>query len=477
MGKLIKNFLYNGTYNMLIMILPLIITPYLTRTLGSNALGVEGYVVSIVSLVKLFGALGINLYCNREVAYHRDNKEELTKTYYELQRIRFTLGIVVTAFYIVIASRTQYGLYFMIETFALVGYFIDVTWLFIGREEMKLPVLRNIVVKLIQTALIFLLVKSPEDLSIYLWISVIGTFVGSVCMYTQVGKYIGKYDSKQLEIKKHLKPILALFLPQAASSIYVQFDRTMIGWLSEDISYVSIYDKAENLVKLPIYFVGALSSAMMPRVSNEFANKNFDKIKGLLKNELKFVFLFLLPMVVGMVVIADNLVLWYLGSEYVESALVIRILVPIVFAKAMGEVLSTQLLISVNDTKGMTIAFSCGAIFNLVANALLIPKFNAAGAAIGTVIAEIVVVIIQYNFAKKYIGKLEVMGTLGKKIIGSLIMLLAIVPLGTLFDGFWMMMLQIGVGAIVYFVILYVCKDAELKVALDMITKKKKKDA
>ena len=283
MGKLLKNFFYNGTYNLLLVIIPVITMPYLTRTMGKTALGIDGYVVSIVSLVKLFGALGINLYSNREIAYHRDDKEKLTKTYYEIQKIRWSLCIIVVALYLLVASRTEYKVYFLIQTFTIIGYFIDITWVYVGREDMKLPVIRNVIVKLVQTALIFILIKSPDDLALYVWISAVGTFLSAVCMYTQVGKLVGKYNPKELEIRKHIKPILALFLPQAASSIYVQFDRTMIGMLSEDIGYVSIYDYAENLVKLPIYFISALSLAMAPRVSNEFAKNNMESSGKLLK--------------------------------------------------------------------------------------------------------------------------------------------------------------------------------------------------
>lgn len=472
MGKLLKNFFYNGTYNLLLVIIPVITMPYLTRTMGKTALGIDGYVVSIVSLVKLFGALGINLYSNREIAYHRDDKEKLTKTYYEIQKIRWSLCIIVVALYLLVASRTEYKVYFLIQTFTIIGYFIDITWVYVGREDMKLPVIRNVIVKLVQTALIFILIKSPDDLALYVWISAVGTFLSAVCMYTQVGKLVGKYNPKELEIRKHIKPILALFLPQAASSIYVQFDRTMIGMLSEDIGYVSIYDYAENLVKLPIYFISALSLAMAPRVSNEFAKNNMESSGKLLKGELKYIFLFIFPLMLGMIAIANNLVIWFLGEAYEESALVIMVLAPIIFAKAMGEVFGTQLMVSVNETKGMTIAFSCGAVCNLIANAILIPKYNAAGAAIGTVIAELMVVCIEYQYAKKYIGKLGVAGALPKKLIAAAIMFAVVWPMNALAVGFGTMVLQIGVGAIVYFVILLALRDSELYSILSMIKNK-----
>jgi O-antigen/teichoic acid export membrane protein len=339
---------------------------------------------------------------------------------------------------------------------------MDVTWLFVGCEEMKLPVARNITIKLLQTILIFCLVKSSSDLSRYIWINALCNFVSSICMYPQVHKWVGRYSIKNLNIKRHIKPILALFLPQAASSIYVQFDRTMIGLLSSDISYVSIYDKAESIVKVPLQFVSATTTVMLPRVSNEFANKRTDKIAMMLKEELRFVLLFAIPMMVGLAVISDQLVLWYLGAQYAESGMVIKMLTPTIMAIGMGEIVGSQLLISVDETRGMTVAFGTGAIVNVVFNAMLIPVWNAVGAAIATTFAEILVIIVQCHYAKKYVGKISVYEYLPKKIIAVLVMFIAIVGLKKICDTAWMMPIQIVIGALVYFICLLICKDQEV---------------
>lgn len=462
MNKLVSNYIYNGMYKLLLILIPLITTPYLTRVLGSNALGIDSYVLSIITLVELFGALGINLYSNREIAYKRDDKEELTNLYYEIQTIRFSLGIIVIACYIFLVSRTQYRTYFLIQTLAIVGYFIDVTWLFVGCEEMKLPVIRNIIIKILQTILIFCLIKSRNDLNIYIWISAICNFVSSICMYPYVHKWIGKYNRKALKIKRHFKPVLALFLPQAASSIYVQFDRTMIGLLSSNISYVSIYDKAESLVKVPLQFVSATTTVMIPRISNEFAKGKMENISKLLKEELRFVLLFIIPMMAGMIVISDRLVLWYLGEQYIESGMVIKMLTPTLLTIGMGELFGSQILVSVNETRGMTVAFVTGAIANVIFNAMLIPKYNAAGAAVATTVAETLVIIVQCHYAKKYIGKIHIFEFFLRKLIAAEVMFIAIFKLSALNSSNWIMLVQVFVGAIIYFLCLAVCRDKEL---------------
>lgn len=471
MGKLIKNFIYNGTYKLLLIIMPLITTPYLTRVLGKTALGIDSYVVSVISLVQLFGALGINLYSNREIAYRRDNKEELTKIYYEIQTIRWCLCAVVVLVYVLIASRTEYHIYFLIQTFSIVAYFIDVTWLFVGCEEMKTTVIRNVIVKLIQTVLIFGLIKNTGDLDLYVWINALCNFCSAICIYPQVHKWVGKCRFSELTVTRHIGPILALFLPQAASSIYVQFDRTMIGWFASDISYVSIYDKAENLVKLPLQFSSAATAVMIPRIANEYVKKNRRQVKRILETEFRYFMLFIIPAVAGILVISDTFVCWYLGVQYVESAMVIKVLSPIIFAIGMGEIIGSQLLVSVNETRGMTIAFVSGGVLDVIINALLIPKLDAVGAGIGTAVAEAVVIMIQYQFAKKYIGGFRFKNMLPKKICAAVVMFVVIELIGMYKHSVGMMFLQVLIGIMVYLAGLILLRDTELITGYNVVKK------
>ena len=475
MGKVIKNFFYNGSYNLLMVLIPLILTPYLTRTLGSEMLGIDAYVISVVNIVKLCGLLGMNIYSNREIAYRRDDRKELSQAFAELWRIRIMLGVIVVAGYIVISTQVKYAEIFLIQGFAVSSAFIDITWLFSGNEDMKGPVMRNITIKIIQTILIFVCVKQPSDLGIYVWISAVSFFISSLCMYPYLRRYVDPVRGEKLNYKRHFKPILALFLPQAASMIYTQFDKTMIGWLAEDISYASIYDKAENLVRLPIYFVSAMSTAMLPRVANEYSKGHMKEIRGMLGKEMRYLFLGLLPMLVGMACIANVLVPAYLGEEYMGSILVLRVLSPVVFFVGLGEIVANQFMISVNETTGLTISYTAGAVCNVIANAILIPKFNAAGAAIGTIIAEGIALLIQYMYARKKIGSFGAIDALPKKLFAAFAMGAIILYMGTLAQTLWMMLVQIAAGAIIYFVILLALRDGELLEGMGMVKRRLKK--
>lgn len=472
-GKLLKNYFYNGSYKLLLIIIPILTTPYLARVLGKDKLGIDGYVLSVVTLVELFGALGINLYANREVAYVRDNKQKLTNLYYELQYIRLFLCGIVLAGFVGFSFFSQYKIFFLIHSLSLVGYFLDVTWLFIGLEEMKSPVIRNVIIKLLQTALVFILIRSRGDLYKYVLITASCTFVSSLCMYPYVGRYIGKVQKKQLNIKRHIKPVLLLFLPQAASSLYVQFDRTMIGLLASNISYVSIYDKAETIVKVPLQLTAATTAVMLPRISNEFVKGRIENIKQLVMKEIRYIFLFLIPMAFGLISIANHLTVWYLGSEYTESVSVVMLLTPTILTIGMGEVLGSQLMISFNKTKEMTLAFGLGAISNIILNSILIPRFNADGAAIATVIAEAMVLVIQWKTTREYIYTSKILASFIKKLIASLAMFAAIEQMDRMWHGGHVIfVIQIAAGGVIYLVLLLLMRDNELMEGIRLVSKK-----
>lgn len=463
MNKVLKNFIYNGTYKLLVILIPIVLTPYLTRTLGSTKLGIDSYVTSIVTIVQLFGTLGINIYSSREIAKKRDDKTQLTNLYYELQTIRWTMALLVTTGYALFASMHEYRVYFLIQALTLVSYCIDVTWLFTGLEEMKLPVTRNIIIKITQTILIFCLVKDESDLVVYILIVAISNTISALCMYTQVGKKVGKYNRKELNIKQHIKPVVALFLPQVASTIYVQFDRTMIGLLSDDISFVSIYDKAENIIKIPLQFTAAATAAVLPRVAYEHSQGNRDGLKKLLETEMKYVMLFLIPCVAGMIVVADALCVTYLGNGYAASAAVMKVLAPVIFIIGLGEIFGVQLLVAVNEVKGLTISYGGGAIANLIFNSIFIPMWNAKGAAIGTLAAEGMVIIIQIIVARKYIGTMPIFSSSFKKIIAAGAMFTVLIFYGNPDKSVFRMCLQMIIGVVVYIISLFILRDKEFK--------------
>ena len=233
-----KNYLYNLSYQILVMIIPLITTPYVSRVLGATNIGIYSYTLSITTFFILFGSLGIALYGQREIAYEQDDKKKYSYTFWEIVVLRcITMTISTLIYYFVFAvGNNDYNLYYKILIVELIGNMIDISWFFQGLEEFKKTVLRNTLVKLISLVLILTLVKKPDDLPIYFVIYVLSTLLGNLSLWLYLPKYLTKVKIKDLKIFRHLKPTISLFIPQIAIQVYTLLVKTMIGTIISDKS-------------------------------------------------------------------------------------------------------------------------------------------------------------------------------------------------------------------------------------------------
>lgn len=134
--KIIKNYLYNAGYQILLMIAPILTTPYVSRVLGPHNNGINTYTNGWVTFFYLLGQLGISIYGNREIAYQRENKYERSKVFWEiviLQFIASTTSLLIYLF-IVFLFSTTFKLYFILQALWIVAYGIDISWYFMGLE-------------------------------------------------------------------------------------------------------------------------------------------------------------------------------------------------------------------------------------------------------------------------------------------------------------------------------------------------------
>ena len=163
-NSLKKNYIYNLIYQLLVIVLPLITTPYLSRVLGAEGVGIYSYTLSITTYFVLFGSLGIAMYGQREIAYIRDDGTKKSKTFWEILLLRFaTMSISLIIFIFMFANGENYNLYYKILILEIIANSLDISWFFQGMEEFKKTVTRNIIVKIISVICIFTLIKKAED--------------------------------------------------------------------------------------------------------------------------------------------------------------------------------------------------------------------------------------------------------------------------------------------------------------------------
>ena len=458
--KVTLNYLYSAFYQLILIIVPFITAPYLAKTLQPVATGINSYVSSVVQLFSAIGLLGINNYSIREVAYVRNNKKDLTKLFAELIKLRIILFLITLVCYLIYAILSEYRIYFLIQIIAVFSAFLDISWFYMGLEEFKVTVTRSIIVKILFLISIFTLVKSPSDLGIFMVLSTIYTVIGNALLYFGVKKHIDKPKYNIASVKRHIKPMIKLFLPYAASLIYLQIDKIMIKGLANNITDVGFYDQAERLVKIPLALITALSSVMLPRVSNEFKNNNKENVKKYISTSFIFSIYMAIPLMFGIFSVSYTMVPWFYSPAYNGVIPIMMIISPIILFISLSSVCGNQYLTAVNDTKTLTKSYCIGALLNLIFNAILIPIISAKGAAIGTVIAEFTVFIIQYLVVRKILDEKNIIRNLYKYLLCGIVMFIACNVVGIHYPPTAMTtIIQIITGVIVYFVILLIIKD------------------
>lgn len=450
-----KNYFYNLIYQVLTMILPLITVPYVSRVLKPEGVGTFAYTYSIVHYFTLIGMLGIGTYGNKMVAMTRDNKELLSRTFLSIYSLQLILSLISAVGYLILVLTFFHEdrIVAIIQIMNLLSVLVDISWFFNGLEQFKKIVSRNIFVKMISLAAIFMFVKNQEDLALYTFILGISAVVGQGIMWIYLKESIVHVSIDFHSIIQHLKPTLVYFLPQVAAQIYFVLNKTMIGLLSSK-SEVGIYDYADKILKLSLAMVTSLGTVMLPRMANTFANGDFSKARDYIMKSLDFSTLIAVPIMFGLAGIANDFIPWYLGKGFLESINVLIILSPTILFMSWTGVFGTQYLVPLGKMKEYTLSLYIGAIVNLIINLILIKPYGSIGAAIGTLCTEFAVLLAQLLFVRKEIGILKGVSKTVYYLISGSTMLIIVKIIGYLLGASIMTTLvQAMVGSVAYILI------------------------
>lgn len=461
--KITANYIYNLIYQILTIILPIITTPYLSRVLGSEGIGIYGYTISIVTYFTLIGALGISKYGQREIAYVQNDITKRSKIFWELNIIKMcTIVISTITFFMLFCIKGEYVDYYRILLLELLAVFFDITWFYQGIEEFKKIVIRNTIVKIISIILIFILIKDANDLIKYVYIYVLSNFLGNGILWLNIKKYVVKIKINFIDVKKHIRPMVSLFIPQIATSVYTVLDKTMLGILESNISEVGYYEQSQKIIKIALTFVTTMSIVMLPRISNTYANGDKEKVKRYMKKSFQFNWFLSIPIILGIMAISKQFVPWFYGEGYTKIIKLLICTSPIILPIAFSTTIGSQYLVSIKKQNIQTVAVIIGAIANVVFNLILIPKLKSEGAVIATVIAEFLITLIEVLYVIKN-GEIKIKDMFDqayKYIIAGIIMFVSVyiislkMPVGIVYT-----MSQIIVGIIVYTLVLIALKD------------------
>ncbi len=455
-----KNYIYNLIYQLLTILLPLVTTPYLSRVLGAEPIGIYGYTISIVTYFILFGSLGVAMYGQREIAYLQNNKKDRTKTFLEIVIVRaISLTISMILFYFIFGRTGEYAVYYKILLIQMLANVFDISWFFQGLEEFGKTIIRNTIVKLLSLISIFVLVKQPSDLWKYFIILVASELIGNISLWFYLPKYVEKIKLKTLQLKKHIKPAIALFIPQIAIQIYTVLDKTMIGMLTNNMSEVGYYEQAQKVIRALILVMGSLSTVMSSRIASEYAKGNKENLKDCLEKSFNFVWFLGIPMMFGTIAISSKFVPWYYGEGFEPVINMLIATSPIILAIGLNNVTGIQYLIQTGKENIFTKSVVVGAIVNIILNFIFIKTIGTIGAGISSAIAEFIILFVQLKYFKEQFSIRKILKLSIKCFICGLIMLIVVLILTNYLSvSILNTIIEVAIGGIIYIALLFIMK-------------------
>lgn len=483
-ASVLKNYLYNLSYQLLLLIVPLVTMPYLARTLGIDNQGTFSVLLAVVSVFVMMGCVGLNIYGQREVAYNRSDPEKRDRIFWEIQLLRFLmLGVSLLVYFSFIWFNANIkpiiNVYqpslFMLFALEIGASMLDISWYYQGIENFKFQTVRNFVVKLTGLALIIIFIKSKDDLWLYILIYTLTNLIGNGSLWYDRLRY-GKFlPPRRHSFLRHLKFSFIMFLPQIATTVYAQLDRVMLGGLLNDNNFqAGIYDNAEKIVKVALTVVTSIGLVMLSRIANTYIKNEKEKATDYIKSSFKLYLTLATPIMFGLAGIASNFIpRFFVDAKGAEQIVPVMIMLcPIIMLIGGSSVFGTQYLLPTNRMKPYTLSVFAGMIVNVILNFFLIRPFGAFGAAISTVVAETAVLAIQLiALRREFSFTMYLSGW--RNFLSGAVMFVCVNYIGTILDPtISAIFVQIIIGVGIYFGMLLLLRDKFVSKYLKLVLNK-----
>ena len=475
-----KNSIYYAIYQALNVIFPFLTGMYVARILLPDAVGTVAYAQNIAQYFVILAFLGIPTYGVREIAKVRNNPDERSKVYSELLVINCISTCIFSAIYLILilsvaSFRANLPLY-LVTGSAIALNALNNSWLYEGMEEFRFISIRNIVFKAMCFLLLVLLVRGPENYIRFAMITVLGTAGNYVINMAYAPKFVS-FKLKDLNLKRHMASIMLLVVVNLAIELYSLVDVTMLGAMSTSKN-VAYYSYASRINKIFIQVINAFTIVIVPRIAFYYKEGRKDDFNRLLSKTLETIFVLGIPLVVGIQICASDAITLIYSSAFLPSANVFRILSWVLIISPVGYLLGSRVLLVTDHEKTMVLCVGIGAAVNVIGNAILIPRFVEYGAAIASVLSEIVVMVVYVNFGKKYFKISGESKNILKVVLASLVMGAYCLLVDRFIIGdtniriFLRLVVQVLGACVIYFGMLYVFKEPMVRMYSERLKKR-----
>ena len=460
----ILNLINTGTQ----MLFPLITFPYVCRVIEADGIGQINFFQSIISYISLFTCLGIPMYAIREIARDRSDVVQMNRTAMEILLLHSMLtlvGYAIVAILCLTVPQIQVNIpLFLILSLTIFFTAIGCEWFYQGIEDFKYITIRGLIIKTVSVVLLFIFVKSKTDLLYYGCYTVFGVLGGNIFNFFRLRKYIHRENIifSELHIKRHVKPVLKVFSFSVVTSIYLQLNTVLLGFLKNALA-VGYFAAATKVMQMLLTMSACLGSVMMPRASHLIAENKEDEFNRLIQKSYDFTLAIALPMTIGLIFCAPSLITALCGVKFEHSILPSQIIAPIILMVAISNVFGIQVLFPKGKINIVTLCCGIGAVADLILNLCLIPFFSYIGTSIAYLGAEVATTVSMYFIGRRYIPIIYFKKSHLTYALGCIVMAFALYGLSLLqLPTFTILFLQGCCGVLAYFIILCICKDEML---------------
>lgn len=395
-SKVTLNYFYNLIYQVLSIALPVLTVPYVSRVLGAGSLGQYYYVNSIVTYFGIVVATGTVDFGQREIAKRQDDILKRSKLFWEILNFRLICTCVATVVYLmfIVCCVPRYQSLYFINLITFLSWVVDVSWYLQGMENFRATAIRNGAVKLLATVLIFVFIKKPGDIYIYVLIYAVAGLFGNLTMIPYLKKQIRYCRVSFKDILSNFGGIMGLFIPVIAVQLYTSLNQTMLGLYSSS-DEVGYYSQVLSVVNLIITIITAYSTVLVPHVTFLYVKKQLEKVHNYFKQAINYVYMMAIPLLIGFIMLDYNFVPLFFGQKYKPAIPIMTILCILFVVLGLSRLLGA-ILISIDRQHYYTISVITAALVNIILNLIFLAKFNmgAYGVAIATVVSECTTTII-----------------------------------------------------------------------------------
>ena len=456
-NKVRKNSIYSLLKAFSQVVFPLITFPYISRVLHAENVGKVNFANSIISYVSLAASLGITTYAVRECSKIKDDKNKLENMVGQI--ISFNMVTTFIAYIglalALLAAKPLENYREMIIILSTTVLFttLGADWLNTAMEDFKYITVRTFLFQLISIAAMLLFVRKPEDYMRYAVITVVASSGASI------RKFCKTKLTLNIDWKRHLPPVLLLFVMVLAQTIYCNSDITILGIIKGNYE-VGLYSTSVKIYSLVNSTIASIAWVVMPQMTKNFNEGNYNEINKLFRYTFNFVVILGLPCVVGINILCPEMIEIIAGKEYLGATGSLHILSIALAISLIGGLIGNVLLLPAMEEKTCLIACVISAMANIILNLLFIPKYGITAAAATTAVSELISLCIAISRVDKKIKLIACRKDLAGPAIGVLLIILIGKGVAIVTENLWTKtVLTILLSILGYFIVLILTRN------------------